>query len=105
VPGIRESDLVDLRWARPGYNPENPFEQSDGRDYKPAEQLVVALETGDWLEFEGSGLTPARVLEASGRDAPVAVERTARGIRVTALSPTAVHRILPASRDLVGSGE
>jgi endoglucanase len=105
VPGIRESDAVGLRWARPGDNPENPFEQSDGRDYKPAEQLVVALETGDWLEFEGSGLTPARVLEASGRDAPVAVERTARGIRVTALSPTAVHRILPASGDLVGSGE
>ncbi|MDF1478096.1 cellulase family glycosylhydrolase [Leifsonia sp. H3M29-4] len=95
IEGIRVDDAVHLRWAREGDNPPNPFEQSDGRAYRPNEELVVDLAAGDWLEFEMSGVESARVLDASGRDAGVRVEPSARGIRVTATAPTSVARILP----------
>ena len=93
--GIRDDDEVQLRFATPGENPLNPFEQSDGRDYRAAEELVVQLETGDWLEFELSGVNSARVIDGDGMDAPVRVERVERGIRVVAEAPTALSRILP----------
>jgi hypothetical protein len=96
IPGIREDDSVTLRWAWPDDNPANPFEQTDGRPYHSNEQLVVELEVGDWLEFELSGATSARVYDAAGVDAPVSVDVTSRGLRVTALRATPVHRIEPA---------
>jgi endoglucanase len=97
LAGIRTSDAVDLQWAREGDNPPNPFEQSDGRAYLPTEELVVALEQGDWLEFELVGMDDAQVLDASGGNAAVRVERSERGLRVVAESATTVARIIPSS--------
>lgn len=99
IEGIRADDTVDLRWARNGDNPANPFEQTDGRAYRPTEELVVHLEPGDWLEYEGSGMRDALVTDASGAPAAVAVQPTARGIRVTATAPTTVHRIVPRAAE------
>lgn len=95
IEGIRDDEKVDLRWAVPGANPPNPFEQSNGRDYLGPERLVVHLEPGDWLEFELTGAEDARVLDAEGGDAPVRVERSVRGLRVVALAPAEVDRVLP----------
>ncbi|GAA0999637.1 cellulase family glycosylhydrolase [Subtercola frigoramans] len=95
TPGIREDDGVTLVWARPGGNPQNPFEQSDGRQYHPSEQLVVHLATDDWLEFElAAGAESCRVLDAFGNDATVTMEITGRGLRVTATAVTTIAQIV-----------
>ena len=95
IEGIREDEHVTLAWARVGDNPTNPFEQSDGRAYRPAEELVVKLDAGDWLEFELSGATGARVVDQGGADSRVRVETSARGIRVIAIDATTVSRVYP----------
>lgn len=95
IEGIRADDAVPLHWARPGGNPLNPFEQTDGRAYSPTEELVVTLQPGDWLEFELTGSDSARIVDIAGTDAPVVVEPTSRGLRVTATEPTSISRILP----------
>ncbi len=95
IGSIRENDAVALHWAREGENPANPFEQTDGRAYRPNEELVVRLDEGDWLEFELTGATSAMVTDVLGVEAPVRVEPTGRGLRVTATSTAAVHRIVP----------
>jgi endoglucanase len=99
VSGIRDDDTVPLRWARAGDNPENPFEQSDGRAYRVTEELVVDLSAGDWLEFEVEGVADARVSDDAGLDSLVRVERSARGIRVIATADTTVSRIYPSGGD------
>jgi hypothetical protein len=98
LPGIREGDAAGIRFAREGDNPENPFQQSDGRAYRAAEELVVHLDAGDWLEFELAEPVPMRALDARGAEAPVTVEATARGIRVTATEPTDLARLTPDER-------
>ncbi|MCU1441004.1 MAG: glycoside hydrolase family 5 [Rhodoglobus sp.] len=95
IAGIREDDAVTIAWTAPGDNPGNPFEQSDGRPYEPSERLHVELQAGDWLEYEVGGSGPVRVLDGSGRDASVRLERTARGIRVTATEATTISRLIP----------
>jgi len=97
IDGIRSDDAVHLRFARPGDNPPNPFEQSDGRAYRPGEELVVHLEAGDWLEFELSALGEVRVVDGDGAPAAVRVERSDRGIRVIGTADTTVARVLPGS--------
>jgi hypothetical protein len=106
LPGIRHSDTVALGWASPGRHPENPFQQSDGRPYAASEELVVTLGEGDWLEFELTGVTDARVLDANGQACPVVVERSDRGLRIVATAPTSIARLvpIPLPRELVGSG-
>ena len=99
VAGIREDDAVGLRWAHDGDHPANPFEQSDGRDYRPQEELVIDLEAGDWLEFELSGVTGARVVDAVGNDLPVVVTSTDRGLRVTASAAASISRLFPTPAD------
>ena len=99
IEGIRSDDAVTMLWARNGENPPNPFEQSDGRAYRPAEELLVRLEPGDWLEFEVFGVRGGRVLDGSGADAPVRVEPSARGIRVVAEAATSISRIIPTVED------
>ena len=99
VAGIRDDDTVPLRWARKGDNPENPFEQSDGRPYRVTEELVVDLSAGDWLEYEVAGAESARVVDGEGVDARVRVERSGRGIRVIATSETTISRIYPSGGD------
>jgi len=96
---VRADDSVTIRWAREGEHPENPFEQTDGREYRPNEELVVELAAGDWLEFELSGAEAARVTDIAGFDAPVTVTRSHRGLRIRANAPTAVHRIVPQHDD------
>lgn len=96
TPGIREGDRVTLRFAHPGDNPANPFEQSDGRRYAPAEEIVVVLGTGDWVEYElSASRVPSGivVLDGDGAEAAVTVEASPRGIRVTATAPTTVSSI------------
>ena len=93
IEGIRDADRVSLAWATPGDNPPNPFEQSDGRRYRPEEELVVHLESGDWLEFE---LDEADVhgVRVPGAEGATIVERSARGIRVIATAPATVSRLV-----------
>ncbi|MCU1525296.1 MAG: glycoside hydrolase family 5 [Microbacteriaceae bacterium] len=96
--GIRDDDDVAISWARPGDNPDNPFEQSDGRPYRPAEELIVEMAAHDWLEFElapGFDSGSTRVLDARGQVADVIVQPSSRGIRVIAAAATSISRILP----------
>jgi endoglucanase len=90
LPGIRADEPAGIRFANPGDNPENPFEQSDGRSYRADERLVVDLGAGDWLEFEGEFPGDLDVTAVLGFEGPVAgtrVERSARGVRVVAERP------------------
>jgi endoglucanase len=99
LPGIRDDDEVTLKWVWPGGNPQNPFEQTDGRPYSPHEQLVVQLATDDWLEFElTAGAASCRVLDAFGKDAPVTNKITSRGLRVTATDMTSIAQIVMEPR-------
>ncbi len=103
LPGIREDDAVAIRFARPELgSPANPFEQSDGRDYAPEEELVVELPPGGWLEFEFDDAPDpelVRVVDDDGRDVSVTVERTPRGLRVTAgLDGARLSRLLSGRR-------
>lgn len=100
IDGIRDTDGVTLRWAHDGEHPANPFEQSDGRPYRPSEELVVDLATGEWLEFEMSGATSAKVMDPAGLNAPVEVVGTPRGLRVTAIAPAVVHKIIPTAGEV-----
>ena len=95
--GIRADDKVTLRFAAPGDNPTNPFQQTDGRPYVDNEVLLVELAPGDWLEFELGGttdLTFARALSPDGTEAQVEYERTPRGLRITATAATTVARVV-----------
>jgi endoglucanase len=106
LAGIRAADAVTLAWVRPGGNPENPFQQSDGRAYEANEELVAVLGEGDWLEYEMSGVTSAEVLDAAGEPSLVLVEPTDRGVRIVATASTSIARIIPRQGEpgLVGSG-
>jgi endoglucanase len=94
LPGIREEDAASIEWAITGENPTNPFEQTNGRDYRTDEQLVVRLRAGDWLEFECEAVRDYRALDADGHDAPVTIALTDRGIRVTANADTRLSRLV-----------
>ena len=93
IPGIREADAVSLRWAASGEHPANPFEQSDGRDYRADEELVIDLTAGDWLEFEGDSLDAATV-RVVGAESVTRIEATPRGIRVIALAEAIISRLV-----------
>lgn len=96
LPGIRANDAVALAWATPnGDNPDNPFEQTDGRQYLSEEQLIVNLQAGDWLEFEAVDLDPGSV-RVVGAEGVTRVEASARGIRVVATAPATISRVLMA---------
>ncbi|MET4639182.1 cellulase family glycosylhydrolase [Mycetocola sp. 2940] len=94
IPGIRSADEVALSWANPGAgNPENPFQQTDGRPYSHDEELVVTLQAGDWLEFEAVDIDPASV-RVVGAEEATRVESSARGIRVVATGEAALSRLV-----------
>ncbi len=95
IDGIRADDAVTLRWVREGENPGNPFEQFDGRDYRPEEEIAVELQAGDWLEFEMTNVDGARAVDEFGNDVPCDVARTKRGLRVTATATCSLSRIFP----------
>jgi endoglucanase len=94
LAGIREEDAAAIEWTVAGENPANPFEQTNGRDYREDEQLVVHLAPGDWLEFEVEALRDYRVVDEAGFDAPVTLQPSERGIRVTANAETRISRIV-----------
>lgn len=97
LPGIREDDGVPLRFAEHGTVTANPFEQTDGRAYRDDEKLVVDLQAGDWLEFEvepGSETLDARALGPAGEDVPVRIDRSVRGLRVTATATATIAKIV-----------
>ncbi len=48
----------------------NPFEQTDGRPYRPEEELVARLEAGDWLEFEVEATAQVSALDNARRGRP-----------------------------------
>ncbi|MEO6941741.1 MAG: cellulase family glycosylhydrolase [Terrimesophilobacter sp.] len=95
IEGIRAHDAVNMRWAWDGNNPANPFEQFDGRDYLPEEELTVELAAGDWLEFEMTEIEGAQVVDQFGTEVPFLVTRTSRGLRVTATAAGSLSRIYP----------
>lgn len=94
LPGVRADEAVSIAWRSPGENPANPFEQTDGRAYRSTEELVVHLEPGDWLEYE---IAPSedllRAIDSQGLEAPVTLIPSERGVRVTAIAPTALLRL------------
>ncbi|MFC0682637.1 glycoside hydrolase family 5 protein [Lysobacter korlensis] len=95
LPGIREEDQVPLRFAS-GAGMPNPFEQTSGREYRTDETVVVDLEPGDWLEYElfSARIAAARALGPDGEELPVRVERSLRGLRVTATAPVTLAKIV-----------
>jgi len=93
LAGIRADDAAGIRFAHPGDNPENPFEQSDGRAYLPGEELEVALAAGDWLEFELEGIHPSELRIVADRPEALRVEATPRGVRVVAEAAASLARL------------
>ncbi|WP_255513522.1 glycoside hydrolase family 5 protein [Homoserinibacter sp. GY 40078] len=96
LAGIREDEAAGIRFALPGGNPANPFEQTDGRAYAPAERLVVDLAPGDWLEFEGErfgDVAAVRAIDAAGGAAEVRIVPSPRGIRVVAERAVTLERL------------
>lgn len=104
LPGVRADEAVSITWRNPGENPANPFEQSDGRAYRPAEELVVHLEPGDWLEYElAPGPHSLQAIDATGASAPVDITTSDRGLRVTATAATSLLRLRPADTSQGGA--
>jgi hypothetical protein len=88
IPEIRAADAVAIQYADATLgSPENPFQQTDGREYAPAEVLVVDLPAGGWVEYEFD-VAPdpehVRVVDEFDRPTDAIVERSARGLRVIA---------------------
>jgi endoglucanase len=93
LAGIRETDLVTVRFADTQSAMANPFEQTDGRDYLDSERLVVDLAAGDWLEYElSTPIDTSRVCVDDGTR-PVTITTTDRGFRITASAETTIGRI------------
>lgn len=92
--GFRAPDEVDF------VMPEKPdFHQTDGRQYRAGERIQVRLQPGDWLEYELEGLVPQptiRALDRASGEAPVRIDRSPRGLRIVALEPTELDRIIIA---------
>jgi endoglucanase len=58
---------------------------------------VVDLLQGEWLEFElGSAPEPheMRAVGPDGEDVPVRIDRSTRGVRVTATAPATIAKIV-----------
>lgn len=92
---MRPSDGVPIAF-RSGAGVDNPFEQTDGRDYAESEVLVVELEAGDWLEYEARDVDTEHavvVLDGSPVDG-ARITSTSRGLRVTAERPIRFDTVL-----------
>ena len=88
VPEMRIRDSVAVRFRRPGDNPQNPFEQTTGRGYRPEEELEVGLRKGDWLEFDVTPRTDVGALVPFDRGGPttkVEIVRSPNGFRALAV--------------------
>ena len=78
--------------SREGLN----FEQSDGREYTQAEELVARLNQDGWLEYEVSLTTELNRLSiqtGEGDSSRLVVTASERGFRITAQKSVGLLRI------------
>ncbi|RXZ68436.1 glycoside hydrolase family 5 protein [Agromyces albus] len=93
VSRLRAGDTVALRYAHDVEHPVNPFEFHPGTPFRPDELIVADLGAGEWLEFETARSTDQFAYTAVGPDGspvPAVIDRTERGLRVTAMKPLAL---------------
>ena len=93
---MRSQDSVTIEYLRPGSQESFNFEQSDGRDYTQAEELVVRLNQDEWLEYEVSSTTELDRLSiqtSDGDPSHITIAATERGFRVTAENSVGLLRI------------
>ena len=96
LEGMRSQDSVTIEYLRPGSQESFNFEQSDGRDYTQAEELVVRLNQDEWLEYEVSSTTELDRLSiqtSDGDPSHITIAATERGFRVTAENSVGLLRI------------
>lgn len=92
-PGLRGDEATGIA----PLNPEGfalSFHHTNGRPYEPNEQLGVALDAGDWLEFEVSSDATPTLVDRDGTVLPARIERTARGFRVTTQAPMLAAKLV-----------
>ncbi len=91
----RADDASALTWTGAGDAPENPFTHEAGQVDRPDRLLGVRLESGDWLEFEVTGVPDvsayAPVLAGGGE---VVLEASPRGLRALARTDATLLRIV-----------
>lgn len=86
-PGLRKNESVAIQYIGGGKVDSPDFEQSDGRNYRTEEVIVVALNSGDWLEYEIEGefeLSDVKVITSEQNDALFSIVRSKRGFKVKA---------------------
>ncbi len=96
LAGMRSNDLVTIDYFDHEPRSQHNFEQNDGRNYTEAEQLVVQLNQGEWLEYEVTPTTNIGnlLVEMCGSDpASVTVSASERGFRITAERAVGVLRV------------
>ena len=96
LEGMRSNDLVTIEYFDHEVHRLHNFEQNDGRDYTAAEQLVVHLNQGEWLEYEVSpkiNIESLVVDTCTPDPSSVSISASARGLRITAERPVGILRI------------
>lgn len=86
-PGLRRNESVTIHYLDGGKVDSPDFEQNDGRNYRNEEVIVVALSSGDWLEYEIEDefeLSDVKVITSEQDAAFFSIERSHRGIKVKA---------------------
>jgi endoglucanase len=97
LAGMRSEESVTIEYADHEVRDNHNFEQTDGRDYADAEQLVVRLKKGEWLEYEVSPMTDLEGLSVETSDSDstcVAITPSERGFRLTARQSVGLLRIV-----------
>ena len=96
LAGLRSNESVTIEYLDHQLRSQHNFEQNDGRDYRAAEQLVVRLNQGEWLEFEVTPTTNIGnlILEMSDSDqSSILISASERGFRITAERAVGILRI------------
>jgi hypothetical protein len=93
LAGMRDSDVVSIRYAVDLPRDEHRFEHTDGRDYTEGERMMVDLMAGDWLEYDLDGTVDIARITVDDGAPSVSIELCDRGFRVVALADTTISRI------------
>jgi endoglucanase len=96
LAGMRSNDLVTIDYFGYEIRSHHNFEQNDGRDYTDAEQLIVRLNQGEWLEYEVSPQSDIEnlVVDTCTPDpTSVSISRSERGFRITAERAVGILRM------------
>ncbi len=96
LSGMREGDSVTLEYRRPSEGGAHNFEQNDGREYTESEQIVVCLNTGEWLEYVVSASTDLGryfVETPEGKKANVTLTESRHGFKITANESVLLSKI------------